>query len=123
MSDDSSFVTPALVEQVRTSGGRSYLLNGSRFFCSCGMNERRHGGRVYIMADRYRGTIYVGTTSNLAARVYQHRNGSGSAGVTKRERWPSVRRRNRALANLAAMITPNVRNGWKAGIGLPCLSS
>jgi len=36
------------------------------------------GGWVYIMADRYRGGTYVGVTSNLAARVYQHRHGDGS---------------------------------------------
>lgn len=33
---------------------------------------------MYIMADRYRGTIYVGVTAHLAARVAQHRNGDGS---------------------------------------------
>ncbi|QDX24769.1 GIY-YIG nuclease family protein [Sphingomonas suaedae] len=36
------------------------------------------GGWVYIMADRYRGTMYVGVTADLAARVHQHRNGAGS---------------------------------------------
>ena len=36
------------------------------------------GGWVYIMADRYRGTIYVGVTASLAARVHQHRTGDGS---------------------------------------------
>ncbi|MEO6247440.1 MAG: GIY-YIG nuclease family protein [Sphingomicrobium sp.] len=36
------------------------------------------GGWVYIMADRYRGTMYVGGTANLAARIYQHRTGKGS---------------------------------------------
>ena len=36
------------------------------------------GGWVYIMADRYRGTIYVGVTSNLPARVGQHRAGDGA---------------------------------------------
>ena len=40
------------------------------------MQER--GGWVYIMADRYRGTVYVGITANLAARVAQHRTGAGS---------------------------------------------
>ena len=36
------------------------------------------GGWVYIMADRYRGTMYVGVTANLAARIFQHRVGEGS---------------------------------------------
>ena len=30
------------------------------------------------MADRYRGTIYIGVTAQLAARIYQHRNGDGA---------------------------------------------
>ena len=36
------------------------------------------GGWVYIMADRYRGTMYVGVTSDLSARIHQHRIGAGS---------------------------------------------
>jgi putative endonuclease len=32
-------------------------------------------GYVYIMASRKNGTIYVGCTSDLVKRVYQHRNG------------------------------------------------
>ena len=42
------------------------------------MGEGREGGWVYIMADRYRGTIYVGVTSDIVRRVHQHRTGSGS---------------------------------------------
>ena len=30
------------------------------------------------MADRYRGTIYIGVTADLAARIHQHRTGDGS---------------------------------------------
>lgn len=33
---------------------------------------------MYIMADRYRGTMYVGVTSDLLSRVHQHRQGTGS---------------------------------------------
>ena len=38
----------------------------------------KSGGWVYIMADRYRGAMYVGVTADLAARIDQHRNGNGS---------------------------------------------
>jgi putative endonuclease len=42
------------------------------------MDREALGGWVYIMADRYRGTMYVGVTSDIAARVSQHRQGTGS---------------------------------------------
>jgi putative endonuclease len=31
-------------------------------------------GYVYLMASRRNGTLYLGVTSNLPARAYQHRN-------------------------------------------------
>ena len=42
------------------------------------MDRERKGGWVYIMANRYRGTMYVGVTSDLPARIFQHREGTGS---------------------------------------------
>ena len=33
------------------------------------------GGYVYIMTNKPQGTLYVGVTSNLARRVWEHREG------------------------------------------------
>ena len=35
-------------------------------------------GWVYIMTNKPFGTLYIGVTSDLAARIYQHRTGQGS---------------------------------------------
>jgi putative endonuclease len=42
------------------------------------MIDEHRGGWIYIMADRYRGTMYVGVTAHLVARVQQHLGGDGS---------------------------------------------
>lgn len=42
------------------------------------MERERHGGWVYILANRYRGMMYTGVTAHLAARIDQHRRGTGS---------------------------------------------
>ena len=36
------------------------------------------GGWVYIMTNAPHGTLYIGVTANLAARVQAHREGRGS---------------------------------------------
>lgn len=35
-------------------------------------------GHVYIMTNKPFGTLYIGVTGHLAARVLQHREGTGS---------------------------------------------
>ena len=37
------------------------------------------GGWVYVMANKPRGVIYIGVTADIDQRVWQHRNGRGSA--------------------------------------------
>ena len=41
------------------------------------------GGFVYVMSNRPNGTLYVGVTSDLVRRCYEHRNGMVD-GFTKR---------------------------------------
>ncbi|QDX26052.1 GIY-YIG nuclease family protein [Sphingomonas suaedae] len=36
------------------------------------------GGWVYILANRKNGTLYTGVTADIAARMVQHREGTGS---------------------------------------------
>ena len=40
-------------------------------------------GYIYIMTNQYRTTFYIGVTSNLEAKVWQHINNEGSAFVKK----------------------------------------
>jgi putative endonuclease len=40
-------------------------------------------GTVYILASQRNGTLYIGVTSDLLARMEQHRKGDGSAFVKR----------------------------------------
>ena len=42
------------------------------------MEREARGGWVYIMTNRYRGTLYVGSSTDLSARICKHRAGHGS---------------------------------------------
>jgi putative endonuclease len=76
------------------------------------------GGWVYIMADRYRGTMYIGVTSDIAARVWAHREGRGSkfcaryglTGLVYAEEAPTI---YEAIQRERAMKTWNC--AWKIG--------
>ena len=46
-------------------------------------NLPMQGGWVYIMTNRPNGTLYVGVTSDLARRVWEHREGVAD-GFTKK---------------------------------------
>ena len=40
-------------------------------------------GHVYILASKRNGTLYIGVTNNLAARIFAHREGRGSVFTRK----------------------------------------
>jgi putative endonuclease len=40
-------------------------------------------GHVYILASKRNGTLYIGVTNNLPARIQAHREGRGSAFTKK----------------------------------------
>ena len=44
---------------------------------------REHGGWVYLLASRRNGTLYIGVTSDLPGRVWQHKEGTAD-GFTKK---------------------------------------
>jgi putative endonuclease len=41
------------------------------------------GGWVYILTNKPRGVLYIGVTADIVRRVWQHRNGLGSAFARK----------------------------------------
>ncbi len=45
------------------------------------MNEK--GGYIYFVSNKTRTVLYIGVTSDLSSRIYQHKNGEGS-GFTKK---------------------------------------
>ena len=49
----------------------------------CLQREEMPKGHVYIVTNRKNGTIYIGVTNNLAARINAHKTGDGS-GFTKK---------------------------------------
>ena len=70
------------------------------------------GGWVYILTNKPNGVLYIGVTSDLAARITQHRTGTGSAfcrkyGLTRlvrAEEYPDM---------LTAIAREKAMKAWK----------
>ncbi|MBK0384026.1 GIY-YIG nuclease family protein [Pedobacter sp. SD-b] len=43
----------------------------------------KNGGYTYIVTNKYKNVFYIGVTSNLVGRIYEHKNGIGSKFTTK----------------------------------------
>jgi putative endonuclease len=74
------------------------------------------GGWVYIMANRYRGGMYVGVSSDALRRVYQHREGIGSKHVAdfKKTRLVYVERHDEIEFAIAReKLVKKWRRDWK----------
>ena len=73
-------------------------------------------GWVYVMTNKPFGTLYIGVTSDIAARVWQHRNGQGSVFCKKHglsrlvyaEEYPTI---GEAIAREKAMKA--WKRNWK----------
>lgn len=73
-------------------------------------------GWVYIITNAPFGTLYIGVTSDLGARVWQHRNGEGSAfcrryGLTRLVYCEHFERIDEAIAREKAMKA--WKRAWK----------
>ncbi|HUG24419.1 GIY-YIG nuclease family protein [Piscinibacter sp.] len=71
---------------------------------------------VYILASRRHGTLYIGSTSDLIKRVYQHKNGV-VGGFTKLHRvdrlvWFEVHESSRAMVTRERQLKEWKRQ-WK----------
>ncbi len=74
------------------------------------------GGWVYIMANRYRGGMYVGVTADLTRRVWQHREGTGSIHVAefdKRRLVYAERHEDIEQAIAREKLVKKWRRAWK----------
>jgi len=74
------------------------------------------GGWVYIMANRYRGGMYVGVTADVLRRVHQHREGSGAihaADFAKQRLVYAERHEEIAHAIAREKLVKKWRREWK----------
>jgi putative endonuclease len=77
---------------------------------------RMRGGWVYIVTNAPYGTLYIGVTANLPARIWQHREGGGSKfckryGLTRLVYCEPYERIDEAIAREKAMKA--WKRAWK----------
>ncbi|NMM50737.1 GIY-YIG nuclease family protein [Marinigracilibium pacificum] len=48
------------------------------------------GGYVYILTNKYNTVLYIGVTSDIYSRIYEHKNSSNSGSFSKRYKLQKV---------------------------------
>ena len=66
---------------------------------------------IYIMSNQRNGTIYVGVTSNLIQRVWQHKNHLAD-GFTKKYKMTTLVYFEQALTLESAIVREKELKGW-----------
>jgi putative endonuclease len=69
-------------------------------------------GWVYIMTNKPHGTLYIGVTGDLPARVMQHREGTGSA-FCRQHGLTRLVYAEEALSMLDAIAREKAMKEWK----------
>jgi putative endonuclease len=77
--------------------------------------HRDFGPCVYIMASRRNGTLYVGVTSDLLGRVYQHREGVFAGFTSKHDVKRLVWFEQHATMEHAILREKRIRRGSACG--------
>jgi putative endonuclease len=67
---------------------------------------------VYILASRYRGTMYVGVTNDLSRRIGEHKNGA-APGFTRRYRTNRLVYTEAYASILDARAREHVLKRWR----------
>jgi putative endonuclease len=69
---------------------------------------------VYILASGYNGTLYVGVTSDIVKRVWEHKN-DAVAGFTKQYRIHDLVWFEQHLTMASAILREKAIKAWKRG--------
>src|SRR5262249_48015095 len=72
-----------IYQKIITMGGLEPPTQRPRVRAANNFGTNMPGGYVYILASKRNGTLYIGITCNLVARVIAHREGRGSSFVKK----------------------------------------
>jgi putative endonuclease len=72
-------------------------------------------GYIYIMSNQYRTTFYIGVTSDLGTRVWQHTNNEGSDFVKKHRLYDLIYYEHFERILMPSPVKSNLKIGIETG--------